>query len=267
MPLNAHEAFQAGKLQDAIAGATDAVRSAPTDTGKRGFLAELLCFAGEWERADKQLDALGHQDPETMLGISLFRHLIRAEQARQQFYTEGRAPEFLAQPTPAMRLALEANILLREGKSTEAAKVLAEVEEKRPKPGGTCNGKPFEDLRDLDDASAGVFEVLTSNGKFYWVALELVESIEFRKPARPRDLLWRRAHMIVRDGPDGEVYLPSLYAGSQSDPDDQIRLARATNWKGGNDGAPVRGVGQRTFLVGEDALSILELEEVEFKQG
>ena len=95
--MTARELFDAAKLNDAIAAALEDVKKAPTDTGKRGFLAELLCFAGDLERADKQLDALGHQDPQVMVGVSLFRQLIRAEQARQQFYTEGRLPEFLNQ--------------------------------------------------------------------------------------------------------------------------------------------------------------------------
>ena len=67
--------------------------------------------------------------------------------------------------------------------------------------------------------------------------------------------------MIVRDGPDGEVYLPSVYSGPAAA--EAARLARITEWTGG-DGAPVRGVGQRTFLVGEEALPILDLKELRF---
>jgi protein involved in temperature-dependent protein secretion len=36
-----------------------------------------------------------------------------------------------------------------------------------------------------------------------------------------------------------------------------------TDWRGG-DGGPVRGTGQRTFLVGEESVSILELKEITF---
>src|SRR5690348_15435348 len=106
--MNAHEQFDAGHLNDAVTAALEEVKKAPADTGKRGFLAELLCFTGDLERADKQLDALGHQDPKVMVGVALFRQLIRAEQARQQFYSEGRLPEFLNQEiTPEMRRHLE----------------------------------------------------------------------------------------------------------------------------------------------------------------
>src|SRR5947209_10684988 len=110
--MNARECYQAGRLQDAIAAALAEVKQHPTDTGRRGFLVELLCFAGDLERADKHLDALGTQDPQAAVGVSLFRQLIRAEQARQQFFAEGRVPEFLDLPSPTLRLHLEASIRL-----------------------------------------------------------------------------------------------------------------------------------------------------------
>jgi type VI secretion system protein ImpE len=264
--MNASEHFDAGNLKDAIAAALEEVKKAPADTGKRNFLAELLCFAGDLERADKQLDALGHQDPQVMVGVSLFRQLIRAEQARQQFYTDGRLPEFLNQEiAPEMRRHLEAAVLVREGKAADAAKLLAQAEAERKKLTGTCNGQPFDDLRDLDDLTASFFEVLTSTGKYYWIPLERVESVEFHAPARPRDLLWRMAHMSVRGGPEGEVFLPVVYAGSSAAAADPIRLGRSTAWQGEPD-APVRGLGQRMFLIGGDAQSILELQSLTITQ-
>jgi len=257
--MNAHDHYKAGNLPEAITQALEDVKKHPSDSGKRGFLCELLCFAGDLERADRQLDALGEQDPQTMTGVSLFRQLIRAEQARQQFFTEGRLPDFLDQEiTPDLRHHLEAAILLREGKAAEAGGLLAQCEEQRPKVTGTCNGQAFGELRDLDDLTASFFEVLTDTGKYYWIPLERVEMIDFSPPARPCDLLWRRAHMSVRGGPDSEVYLPVLYAGSAADPDNHVRLGRTTEWRG-EAGAPVRGFGQRLFLVGTEDRPILEL--------
>jgi type VI secretion system protein ImpE len=253
--------YREGRLQEAITAATDEVRQYPADRGRRAFLCELLCLAGDLEHADHQLDTLGRQEPDIMVGISLFRQVLRAEQARQQFYADGRLPELLDQPPPALKLLLEASIRLREGRPADAAGLLARAEERRPRVAGACDGTTFDDLRDLDDRTASVVEVLTSKGQYYWVPLERVELIEFRPPARPRDLLWRRAHLVVRDGPDSEVFLPTLYPGSQAEPDDRFRLGRATEWRGG-DGTPTRGVGQRTLLVGGEARPILEIKEI-----
>jgi type VI secretion system protein ImpE len=158
---------------------------------------------------------------------------------------------------------LEASIHLRENRAAEAMALLSQAEEQRPAVSGTADGEPFDELRDLDDLTASFFEVLTSTGKYYWIAVEQVEQIEFHPPEQPRDLLWRRAHMVVDDGPDGEVFLPVLYAGSHQEEDVRFRLGRQTDWRGG-DGAPVRGIGQRMFLIGEKDRSILELSEITF---
>jgi type VI secretion system protein ImpE len=261
--MNAKELYQAGQLAEALAAAADEVKRHPLDPGPRAFLCELLCFAGDIERADRQLDALGTEDPKAVLGIALFRHLLRAEQARAQFYSEGRLPEFLDQPSSGLRCRLEASIRLREGRAGEAAELLERAEEERPKPNGICDGTAFDDLRDLDDLTASFFEVLTSNGKYYWIPIERTEVLEFQPPERPRDLLWRRVHMVVRGGPDAHVFLPALYPGSHAESDDRLRLGRLTQWRGG-DGAPVRGVGQRMFLVGDQDRSIMELEKITF---
>lgn len=259
--MTAAELYKAGQLADAIAAAGDDIKKHPTEVNKRGFLAELLCFAGDFERADKQLDAIAQTDPQTAVGITLFRQLIRAEQARQQFHAEGRLPEFLDQPSPHLQRYLQASILLREGQPIEAMAMLDEAEQQRVRVGGTCAGRPFTDLRDIDDVLASVFEVLTSTGKYYWIPMERVESVEFHAPVRPRDLLWRRAHMIVSGGPDGEVFIPTLYAGSHMSEDDRIRLGRMTEWLGGED-APVQGLGQRLFAMDDDDASILELTQI-----
>ena len=138
--------------------------------------------------------------------------------------------------------------------------MLDQAEQSRPRLKGTCDGVSFEDFRDLDDRVSCILEVLTTQGNYYWIPIDQVESIEFHKPVRSRDLLWRCTHLIVRDGPDGEVYVPALYPGAAEEPEDDLRLGRRTDWRGG-DQTSVQGVGQRTFLVGDDARAILESDD------
>ncbi|WP_119459035.1 type VI secretion system accessory protein TagJ [Rhodospirillaceae bacterium SYSU D60014] len=265
MTLGAKEHFEAGRLQEAIEAMNAEVKSHPTDANRRGFLAELLCFAGRFERADLQLDVLTDQDPKAAIGIALFRQLVRAELARRQFYSEGRLPEFLGQPSPLLQLHLQASIRLRENDAGDAAKLLAQAEDQRPAVGGICDGRAFEDMRDLDDLTAPFFEVLTSTGKYYWIPMDRVVSLEFRPPERPRDLIWRRAQMTVAEGPDGEVFLPAIYAGTD-DQEDRALLGRVTDWAGG-EGAPVRGIGQRGFLIGNESKTIMEISTIEFGEA
>jgi type VI secretion system protein ImpE len=134
------------------------------------------------------------------------------------------------------------------------------AEAARPALSGTRDGVAFADFRDADDLIAGNFEVLTTTGKYFWIPMETVISLEFHAPRRPRDLFWRHCGMLVRNGPEGDVYLPAVY-DTVSAVNDAHRLGRATEWTAT---APVRGSGQRVFLVGEAGVAIHELGTVEF---
>ena len=257
--MTAHDLYQQGDLEQAIQAMNDEVRANPADPDRRSFLADLLCIVGNFDRADLQLDAITKILPKALPTVSLTRQLVRAEQWRQQSFSEGRLPEFVSEPSEHMRLYLRALVEMREDHGAAAAELLAEAEEQRPAFAGTRDGQAFEDFRDCDDACAGFFEVLTSTGKYYWIPTERVSSLSLRPIERPRDLLWRRAGMQVAGGPDGEVYLPLIYTPAPST--DAERMGRVTEW---SDSSPVRGRGLRTFLVGEEPLTLLEMEEVEF---
>lgn len=268
-PGEAGRLFHEGNLAGALTAANAAVRRAPTDIGARVLLAELLAFSGNIERADVVLDACADLDPTAAIVVAEFRQLLRGETARRQLFSEGRVPEFLGEPTAAQRSALAAIVALRNGDAAEAARLAAEAEAARPHPAGTLRGAAFDDMRDADDLLASCFEVITTTGKYFWIPPERVLLLEFHPAKRPRDLFWRRATMQVADGPDGDVYLPVLYppttkaaADAMTDP---LRLGRATDWQQAGDGGPTMGLGAVTVLVGEEALTWLEIDKIDFQ--
>jgi type VI secretion system protein ImpE len=254
--------FHAGQLTEAVAAASAAVKRAPTDLGARILLAEMLVFSGNAERADVILDAAADVEPSAAVAVAEFRQLLRAEVARRQLFRDGRVPEFLGEPTAHQRHALAALVALRVGDAAGAAREAADAEAARPHSAGAHENHAFDDFRDADDLLAGSFEVLTTTGK-YWVPIERVGSVVFHSPKRPRDLLWRRASMSVNDGPDGDVYIPCTYAPPDGMQDSSLLLGRSTDWSG-PEGGPVRGLGLRTFLVGEEAMTIMDLRGLEF---
>jgi type VI secretion system protein ImpE len=85
----------------------------------------------------------------------------------------------------------------------------------------------------------------------------------FHPPKRPRDLAWRRCSMSVTSGPDGDVYIPVTYVSEPDVTDDAHRLGRETSWSEEGDG-PVRGFGQRLFLIGDEAMGIMNIDTIEF---
>lgn len=252
--------FHDGCLDEAIAEAGRAAQRTPTDVGTRILLAELLLFAGDFERADAILLAADAVDPGAALVVAEFRQLLRAASARRQLGAEGRLPNFLGAPTAAQTHALEAFVALRAGDQRSAALAVEAAEAVRSPSAGISNGEQFADFRDADDLCGGSLEVLTTTGKYYWIPIERVCTADFHSPKRPRDLFWRRCTMSVREGPDGDVYVPALYeTGNQAD--DTLRLGRSTDW---SEETPVRGFGQRTFLVGEGAIPINQIQNLAF---
>jgi type VI secretion system protein ImpE len=263
--LQAADLFRAGKLAEAVTAATAAVKRTPTDLGSRVLLAELLVFSGNLERADVILDAASEIDPSAMMVVSEFRQLLRAETARRQLYRDGRVPEFLGEPEPVERAALAAFVALRAGDIAGAKEMAAEAESLRPAASGISGGVAFDDFRDADDMLPGFIETLTTTGKYYWIPVSRIESMEFHPPKRPRDLVWRRCSMSVSDGPDGDVYIPATYFAEADTTDDAHRLGRITSWTDEAAG-PVRGNGQRVFLVGEEDAGIMDLTTIEFNR-
>jgi type VI secretion system protein ImpE len=249
------------QLDEAIVVMNGEVKKDATSVDKRAQLAELLCFAGNLERADVILNAISDLDPSAAVGVAMFRQLVRAEQARQQFYSDGRLPEFHAKPDELMELELRAAIAVRDGSMEEASALLAQRDAVRAPVAGIADGSPIADFRDLDDQNAGHVEVLTTTGKYFWIPTSTLASIEFRKPERRRDLLWRRAHLSVNDGPDGEVFIPAIYYSKSASPGH--KLGHLTDYDGAQGGATF-GRGLREFSLGEQTRTILELNRIQF---
>ena len=257
------ELFNAGSLTKALAAATDVVRNDPTNTDGRFVLAELLCFRGEFDRADSHLDTITNQDPSTAIGVSLMRHLIRAETWRRECFDQGRLPEFLSEPSEAIQLHLQLLVALREHDAPRAAELTQTIEDVRPHVTGTRQESAFDDFRDTDDVCCAFLEVLTSNGKYYWVPHDDVSQMEVHEPKRPCDVLWPRATMATKSSFDGDVYLPAIYEATRRSEDEALLLGREAAWEESD--PPVRGLGMRTFWVGDDAIPLLNFGAVVFE--
>ena len=257
----AGEAFMAGDIEGAVAAATAAVKAQPREPGPRWLLAEMLLFAGEYERADRALDAVIEDNPSPT--VMEFRQLLRAEVVRHQVMKDGRVPKFQGEdPTEAQKAAAHALTLLRAGDKAGAAAAAAEVESLRPRVPGKAGDHAFDDLRDADDIFAGMIEVHTAGGEYMWVPVERLRALSFDAPKRPRDLYWRRCTIEMKDGQEGVVYMPAIYPWTAKDMPNPLRLGRGTEWQ--DDAGLVRGLGMREFLVGEEARTLAELTDITF---
>jgi type VI secretion system protein ImpE len=255
--------FRDGRLAEAVASQLEVVKAAPTNTAQRIFLAELAAFQGDWDRADRQLEAAINQDSKSGIQPLLMRQLLRAEILREQVFRDGRPPELVVPLPQDGQLQLRICMHCRNSEWEECNALLAQAEEGRPKLTGTCDGKPIDTLIDLDDRLRGIAEILTGTGKYFWVSWSCIRSLVFSKPERPMDLIWRKAEISVEGGPEGEVYFPARYPGV-SGWDEEEQLGRKTEWHE-HPGGFITGSGQRTLLVGDEPRGLLELGEIVLK--
>ncbi len=260
--MEAEKLFSAGRLEEAIAAQLGAVKAAPTDTDRRYFLFGLLAFTGDWERAGRQLDALGVQDEAIAAGGRVYRLLLDAELERRAVWEQGKAP--LSAPDPPAhlesRLALVAALAAGDLAAAEAAQAAAVAA--APGLRGSINGQPLRGLRDQDDVLGSLIEVF-AGGRCLWLPLEHLRSLTCAPPRHLLDLIWLPAQLCDASGVEANVHLPALYAGSGRAADDGLRLGRGTDWV--DQGAAIwRGVGQRllAYADGEEALQTLGLLEL-----
>jgi len=228
------ELFQAGKLSDALQKLTVEVRNEPADVKRRSFLFELLCFAGEHERARKHLDVLGQLNPNASVGAVLCLSALHAEGLRQDLFQNKAYPADSAQASPALT--------------------------------GSINGKPFQQFLDADPRVGGRLEVFAA-GNYLWIPFDHIDRVELEPPRRLRDLLWAPA--MVRTGPAfhmrelGEVFLPVLSPFSWKHTDESVRLGRTTVWETDDTGDAIP-FGQKMFVVDDEELPLLELRTLQF---
>ncbi len=251
-----------GDLNGAIEAALNLVKAKPTDIKARTFLFELSCFSGDWERAEKQLEVIGQQDINAMIGSEIFKQNFTAERDRISAFTEGLIPECLLQPPNYVEGILEAMTYVRENELAKARETLDQVEETRPVFACKINGEDSGDFRDYNDFTMCVFEAIVK-GSYTWLPFEQIESVKFEPAVSLRDVYWRQADVEMINGTQGEMFLPALYAESFKSENNEIRLGKVTDWR--DMGEEIfAGEGLRLFQHEGGYLPMTDLKTIEF---
>ncbi len=251
-------------LGGAIAAAIETVKKQPTNISARTFLFELSCFSGDWDRAEKQLDAIGHQDPNAGIGSIIYRQNFKCERDRANLFAHSTRPEFIGGVPDHVEDLLRAVDLVRQGDTAAARELLDKVEEERPANAVTINGETYEDFRDYNDLTMCVFEVFLKD-QYVWLPMEQVVSVEFLERKSLRDIYWPQAQIELINGTSGEMFFPSLYADSWKNDDDQVRLGRSVDWRDlGNE--VFIGEGSRLFWADGKDLPALDVKTIAFNR-
>ena len=228
----AKDLFAAGRVTEAIAVLGGWLRDNPADVHARTFLFELLCFAGQYDRAEKQLSVLSQGGKEAQLGATVYYAALHAEKERNDLFQKQAFPK------------------------TEATDQLS----------GVLNGKPFTSIRDADPDVGARLEVYAA-GAYLWIPLRHIASIAMEAPKHLRDTIWPSA--MVMTGPTfkgtelGQVIIPGIYPFSWKDPDESVWLGRSTVWGADDEGREYPS-GQKVFLVDGQEVPLLEVRSLEF---
>lgn len=233
--MDAQQLLKAGKLSEAIPALNHHLRDNPADLKSRTFLFELLCFSGDYERADKQLNIIEQEgNRDSMLATLLYKAALHAEKLRQEMFENKTYPKKLVNgPAAALR--------------------------------GRLNGKEFQSLSDADPRIGEKLEVF-AGGDYLWISYQDVATLKIEPPKRLRDLLWVPAQLATgpafRSRDMGEILLPAISPQSWQHPDDEVRLGRVSEWCE-DEAEEVAPFGQKNLLVDGEEIPFLEVRELE----
>ncbi len=229
--MNAQQLYQDGRLSDAIQMLGGNLRHDPTLVRERTFLFELLCFAGQYDRAEKHLDLIAEGSREAELGSLLYRSALHAERVRQEMFLADRTPT--GAPAPE-RIS------------------------------GTLNGEPFSTISDADPRIGARLEVYAA-GQYTWIPFAQLSAVSAPFPQQLRDLLWIPA--MVRPGDAyaghelGEVMIPALTPLAWQHASEEVRLGRVTEFQELPSGT-IAPIGQKLLRVDDELIPILEIREL-----
>ena len=226
----AREHYAAGQLDSAIEVLGAELRNAPADAQRRTFLFELLSFAGQYDRAEKQLDVLARGGTDAELAVLPYRAALQAERVREHMFSTGDFPTGLA-PTPVA---------------------------------GTLNGRAFLSIEDADPRVGARLEVM-AGGRYMWIPFAYLETVTLEPPKMLRDLRWTPARVTtsssMREMELGEVLLPALSPGAWRLQDAELKLGRAADWEELADGS-YAPAGQKLLRVDGELIPLLEVREL-----
>ena len=232
--MQAEEHLRAGRLTEAIQVQVERVRKDPLDTKARAFLFELLCFAGDYDRAEKHLDVLAQNGQRAEFGAFQYKAVLQAERSRQSFFDEHR---YLGRSGP------------------------------HASPPGKLNGRAFCHMADDDPRIGERLEVLAAD-TYVWLGFEHIASVNIQPPKRLRDLLWAPASVRTVGATSehhlGNVFIPVLSPGTWRHADDAVRLGRLTVWEQATDGSEAP-FGQKMLVIDNEQVPILELRSLELE--
>ncbi|MCC6510968.1 MAG: virulence protein SciE type [Pirellulaceae bacterium] len=266
--------LKSGDLVGALKGLQAEIRDAPQVAKHRIFLFQLLCALGQWDRALTQLNVLRDIDPSALSMVQAYQEALNCEALRKSVFAGERSPLILGEPEPWMAMMVEA-LKLSVSAPEEADLLRSQALEQATVASGVITLFPtssqetrYEEKFDFQwvadaDSRIGPFLEAIVNGKYFWIPATRLQSVAFEKVADLRDLVWLPCRFQWSNGGEAVGFVPTRYAGSESVEDDEIRLARKTQWQETSPGV-YAGLGLRMLTTDADEFGLTQIAKIDF---
>jgi type VI secretion system protein ImpE len=263
--VQAEELLKQGDLANSLERLQQSVRERPSDPGLRVFLFQLLCITGDWKRALSQLQLTAELDAINLPMVQTYRDAIACEFFRQQVFAGSQSPLVFGDPPGWIALLIEALHMAAQGKNEHAKLLQQEALSQAPARPGVIDSQSFAWIADADQRIGPVFEAII-NGRYYWIPMDRLGSVELEAPSDLRDMVWAPVRLRFENGGATVALIPSRYSGTERSDDDALKLGRKTLWQ---ELFPdfFTGLGQRMLVTDRGDHALLNTRNISFESA
>ncbi|MDI6958844.1 MULTISPECIES: type VI secretion system accessory protein TagJ [unclassified Pantoea] len=254
-------------LAENLARTTAQIQANPADANLRATFVQLLCMAGNWTRAQTQLQSWLALTPQAQPTITLLQQAIAGELQRAAVLRGESQPQLPGSAwawSETLLAALQAEVKGDEARGADLRQQALEQADANP---GTLEQQDqsvaFPWLMDGDSRFGPVCEAIV-NGRYYWVPFAAIREMQFQAPASVTDLVWRHTLIQLVDGSEQVCQIPVRYPLPAQAEESWLR-ASVTEWQPlGNVDSQFIGLGQKVWLSDSAEFSLMTLQRITF---
>lgn len=258
--MTAEDYLRKGDVQEALKQLQAQVRAQPACVDHRVFLFQLLSVLGQWERALTQLNVAGELDDGTLAMVSMYRQVLACERFREEVFAGHKEPVVFGRPEEWVAWLIQALKLTAHEQYAQSQALRARAFESAPVTSGVIDSHAFEWIADSDARLGPIMEAIV-DGRYLWVPLQRIRSIDVEAPVDLRDVVWLPAHFGWSNGGESYGLMPARYPASYRRDDPLVALSRKTEWDACGDELYL-GYGQKMLVTESNDYPLMEVRSI-----
>ncbi|MFB6324842.1 type VI secretion system accessory protein TagJ [Pantoea deleyi] len=257
-------------IGETLAEVTRQIQASPADADLRAAFVQLLCLAGNWSRAQTQLQSWLALSPQAQPTVNLLQQAIAGEQQREAVLRGDAAPVLPGSAWTWCDTLLAALKADAAGEVARGQALRVEALDLAAANPGTITQQDqptaFSWLMDGDSRFGPVCEVI-NQGRYYWLPFAAIREMQFQAPASVTDLVWRHTRIQLIDGSEQVCQIPARYS-LRAETDERFLRASATEWLPlGDSSDQFIGQGQKMWISDSAEFSLLNLQQAVFDEA